>query len=234
MPAYRDPDDNLVPLFKYIAMENEAKSLLAGRPIFDDVEVCEIRSPGNKDVKVFPSTETSRWVDDPVTGRQRKQSYAERFSYQYRQFKEMAAQTKSGTPLEHAPFLSAGRRAELRALNIYTVEMLADVEGTELKNLGIGGREMKNQAMAFIEESRQGAPNKQMLAELEVLRAQNALLQDDLQAARAAPDEYAGMSDAQLREYVVANTGGIPLQGNPNRKTLVRMALAAKPQDKVA
>jgi hypothetical protein len=146
----------------------------------------------------------------------------------------MAAQTKSGTPLEHAPFLSAGRRAELRALNIYTVEMLADIEGTELKNLGIGGREMKNQAMAFIEESRQGAPNKQMLAELEVLRAQNALLQDDLQAARAAPDEYAGMSDAQLREYVVANTGGIPLQGNPNRKTLVRMALAAKPQDKVA
>jgi hypothetical protein len=231
MPAYKDPDDNLVALFKYKAEKNEAKTLQAGRPIFDDVEVCEIRSPGSKDVKVFPSTALSTvWVTDPETGEQRQQSYAERFSHQYRQFKEKAAQTKSGTPLEHAPFLSAGRRAELRALNVYTVEALADIEGAELKNLGPGGRDMKNQAIAFIEASLQSAPNLQLQAELEVLRARNQVLEEDLQAARAATDEYAAMSDAQLRDFVVANTGGIPLQGNPNRKTLVRMAQAADPQ----
>ena len=32
-----------------------------------------------------------------------------------------------------------------RALNLYTVEQLAAIDGQELKNLGPGGRELKNQ-----------------------------------------------------------------------------------------
>ena len=67
----------------------------------------------------------SHWSDDPVTGEQTQVTYAERFQHQYRQFKTAAAQTKTGTPLDHAPFLTEGRRAELRAQNIYTVEALA-------------------------------------------------------------------------------------------------------------
>ena len=48
-------------------------------------------------------------------------TYAERFHRQYRQFKEHAQQTKSGIPLAGVPFLFQTRKAELRALNIYTV-----------------------------------------------------------------------------------------------------------------
>jgi hypothetical protein len=104
MPANRDPDDNLVVLFKYLAIKNEVKSREEGREVFDDMEVCEIRAPGFKDIKVYPATAFARWLDDPWTGEQTKQSYAERFSHQYRQFKARATQTKTGTPLEHAPF----------------------------------------------------------------------------------------------------------------------------------
>ena len=151
----------------------------AGRPIFDDVEHCFITAPGSQDIKVFPANAFARWVGNPFGGGQTKQSYAERFSHQYQQFKAHVAQTKSGTPLEHAPFLSEARRAELKAQNVYTVEALADIEGNELKNLGPGGREMKNQAMAYIAESKLAAPTKQMLAELETLRIRNAILEED-------------------------------------------------------
>jgi len=175
MRANQDPDEVLVVLFKYHAEENELKTLEAGRPIFDDKEMCEIRAPGSKDVKVFPAHYFSRWVDDPLTGRQYRQTYAERFRHQYQQFKSQASQTKTGTPLEHAPFLSEGKRSEFRAQNIYTVEQLADIEGAELKNLGPGGREMKNAAMEYIAEGRNAAPNKQMMAELEALKARNAV-----------------------------------------------------------
>jgi hypothetical protein len=95
---------------------------------------------------VLPATSVSHWAIDPATGGQIKVTYAERFRRQYQQFKALTAQTKSGTPLTHAPFLTEGRRAEMRALNIYTVEQLAAIDGQELKNIGTGGRELKNAA----------------------------------------------------------------------------------------
>jgi len=232
----RDPDDALVVLFKYQAFENSAKSLEAGRPIFDDVEVCVIQSPGNKDVKTFRSTDITRWVDDPFTGQQRQQSYAERFQHQYRQFKANAAQTKTGTPLEHAPFLTDGRRAELRAQLVYTVEQLAGIEGNELKNLGPGGREMKNKAEEYIAEARGAAPNKQMLAELEMLKARNAVLEEDAvikarNAEQSGEGEFAGMDLDQIREFIKINTGQEPIGVRTmNRKTLVRLAMECRPE----
>jgi hypothetical protein len=233
-----DPDEMLVVLFKHVAVPNRRKSLEAGREIFDDEERCEIRVPGSKDIKEFPATAFARWVENPFTGEQVQQSYAERFSHQYRQFKANATQTKSGTPLEFVPFLSEGKRAELRAQNLYTVEQLAGIEGAELKNLGPGGRELKNAAEAFIEEGRALAPNKMMLAELEALKARNAVLEEDAErrkqlALEDKPDsEFEAMSLDQLRAYITEHTGQAPM-GSLNRKNLTRMALNSRP-DKAA
>jgi len=230
--AVKDPDEMLVVLFKHLALPNEVKSLAEGRPIFDDVEVCEVRSPGSRDVRVFPANTFARWINDPFTGGQTKQSYAERFSHQYRQFKSQHAQTKTGTPLDFAAFLSEGRRSELKAQNIYTIEQLAAIDGSELKNLGPGGREMKNSAMAYIDEAKASAPNKQMLAELEALKARNAILEEDMQARkeRGVDSEFDAMSLDELRAYIAEHTGQEPLGSkNMNRKTLVRMAENCRP-----
>jgi hypothetical protein len=235
----QDPDAALVAMFRQHAKLNEAKTAKEGRPIFDDEEVCEIRFPGSRNVSVFPATAMSHWTTDPETGAQVKVTYAERFRRQYQQFKSHTAQTKSGTPLDHAPFLTEARRAELRAQNIYTVEALAAVDGQELKNLGYGGRELKNGAIEYIAESKTGAPNLQMQAELEALRAKTAVLEEDLQAAKlaakkqaTAEGEFDDMTLDQLREYIKTNTGHAVI-GTPNRKALVRMAMDCRP-DKVA
>jgi hypothetical protein len=238
--AVRDPDDLLVVTFKHIAIHNETRSLGEGRPVYEDVEVCEIRSAGSKDVKVFPSTDTCRWVDDPFTGSQRKESYAERFRHQYQQFKRDAVQTKVGMPIDIAPFLSDARKAEMRALNVYTVEQLAAIDGAELKNLGPGGREMKNKAEEYIAESKSSAPNKMMMAELEQLRARNVILEEDAERKRATADpagdlEFERMDLDQLREYIATHSGQMPIgASNMNRKTLVRMAESVRPIEKVA
>jgi len=236
--AVRDPDEHLVVLFKNVALKNEVKTLAEGRPIFDDVEMCEVRWPGSRDVRIFPANHFARWVDDPFTGGQTTQSYAERFAHQYRQFKSQHAQTKTGTPLDFAAFLTDGRRSELKAQNIYTIEQLAAIDGAELKNLGPGGREMKNSAEAFIEEGKASAPNKQMQAELEALKVRNAILEEDMAARKArgegADSEFDAMSLDQLRAYIAEQTGQEPLGSkNMNRKTLVRMAENSRP-DKAA
>ena len=235
MPAYQDPDDKLVVLFKFHAKKNEGRSLAEGRPIYEDEEICEIRVPGSRDVKVFPANAFCGWIIDPQTGEQHSRTYADRFLQQYRQFQMHATQTKSGTPLEHVPFLTDARRAELRASNVYTLESLADIEGVELKNLGPGGRDMKNQAVAFIDASKSTAPVLQLQAELEAIKARNAILEEDaarlkeIAKAKAPRPENAfeEMSPEQLREYITAQTGQAP-QGNNSHKTLVRLALEAK------
>jgi len=224
----RDPDDALVAIFKHHAIKNEGKSIKEGRPIYDDMEIVEIRFAGSRSVSVFPAMAFSHWKNDPDTGEQTKVTYAERFPRQYRQFKEQTAQTKAGTPLGHAPFLTEARRAELRALNIYTVEALAHVDGQELKNLGHGGRELKNKAQEYIAESKQNAPNMAMAAELEALKARNAVHEDDAKAkAEKSAEPFDDMTLDMLRDFIQTNTGHAP-HGSINRKTLVRMATEAQ------
>lgn len=226
-----NPDDNLLVLFRNHAVPNEAKSVAAGRLICDDMEVIDIRRPGGRDYSSYPATEFCGWTVDPNTGGQVKVSYAERFSRQYQQFKLQSAQTKTGTPLTHAPFLTEARRAEMRALNIYTVEQLAAIDGQELKNLGTGGRDLKNAAANYVEESLRSVPNLQLQAELEALKAKNAVLQEDLESLKngKVDGEFEGMSLDQIREYIATNTGHAP-HGSYNRKTLVRMAMDARPE----
>jgi hypothetical protein len=230
MALQQDPDDALLVRFFHHANPNEAKSLAAGRPIFDDMEAIEIRSPGNRNtISVHPATEECGWRVDPETGGQVKITYAERFSRQYRQFKSQMAQTKAGTPLEYARFLTEGRRAELRALNIFTIEALATLDGQELKNLGPGGREMKNAAMEFIEQSKNNVPTLQLQAEIEALRARNMALEEDLLGRKNKELEFEGMSIEALRDFITEHTGHMP-RGNLDRKQLVRMAVEAQGQ----
>jgi len=219
-------DKGVVAVFRNDVVKNPVKSAQAGRPIFDDVEYVELRHPGSKDVGVYPSMERSHWAEDPVSGEQIPVTFAERFSKQYQQFKAHDQQTKSGTPLDYLTFLTAAKRAELRALNIYTAEALSTIDGNELKNLGPGGREMKNQTIEFLANSSDMAKVTRLEAELENIKARNQVLEDDLKLmpkVNEPPTEFDGMTDSEIREHIKSVTGVAP-KGNPSRRTLIRMA----------
>jgi len=231
--ATRDPDERTVALFKTITLQSPGKTLKEGRPMFDDVDVCELRYAGSRNVSVHPATAISHWIDDPFDGSQIAITYAERFPRQFQQFKMQATQTKAGTPIAYLQSITEARRAEFRALNIYTVEALADIDGTELKNLGPGGRDAKNAAIAYIEEAKTGAPNHAMMAELEALKARNEILEEDAKSLKdkvleiTAKGGLDDMSLDQLRAYITSTTGHAP-HGSLGRKTLLRMAQDAQ------
>ena len=185
--ARRDPDEALVALFKNHASLNNAKSLTEGRPIFDDVEVVEVRFAGSKDAGVYRSNDFSHWEVDEETGEQLHLTYAERWPKQYQQFKAKQQQTKSGTPLDYVPFLTDGKRSELRALNIYTIEALAELDGQPLKNLGVGGRELKNRAIEYLASSSHDGTILRQQSRIEALETQIRLLMDDKKIIVAGP-----------------------------------------------
>ena len=232
-----DPDENLVVIFTDHAILNEAKTLAAGRKIYDTMQVCKIYTPGSKDNSVAPALGHSHWIIDPETGGEVSVSYAERFKPQYRQYKERRTQTKSGTPLSEVPFLTAGRQAELRALNVYTLEQLAGIDGQELKNLGPGGRDLKNRAQEYIAESYAAAPSKALAIEFEKLKARNQVLEEDNELLKtklvSGEAEFEDMSSDALKEYIKVNTGAAPI-GQPSRRTLIRMAMDCRPESNKA
>lgn len=228
-------DKLLVARFYAEPVQNAEKSQRAGRPIFDDVEMCEIRSAGNKQTvwafrahEIWKEKPNQFGIVEPIT-------YAMRFQSQYQQFKAGEAQTMEGTPLSEAPFLTQGKRLELKALSIHTLEQLAALDGNPLKQLGIGGRELKNQAMAYLEKAAGTADVTRLAADVaglreavsekdkELAQLREALLAKTEGKAPAAASPFADWEDADLKNWLAEQTGAKP-KGNPSHASLVQMA----------
>lgn len=246
-------NDNLIgATFKTVPVENPTKSHKSGRPMFDDMEIVEIRMAANKQtVGVFPAHEVWKIVDQP-DGAREPVTYAQRFKDQYVKFKNNEAQSQSGTPLAELPFLTQAKRSELKALNIHTAETLAALDGHPLKVLGPGGRELKNKAQAYIENAAGSADTLRLIAENEAMKTQlNAMQKQMNDLVGAAPrvpstavesDDETGSEDddaeddpaeevstfqmwedVEIKNFIKDRTGTAP-KGNPNHETLVRMA----------
>jgi len=211
--------DNLViPRFYNHTIENKAKSKEAGRPIFDDMEVVEVRFAGDRNkVSVFPATAICGQSQDEE-GDYRPITYAERWPEQYKRFKAKQTQIMEGTPVDELPFLTQGKRAELKALSIYTAETLAALDGQPLKNLGQGGRDLKNQAQAYLDRAAGTADVTGMAAEIAELKQ----LITELRADKPV-SEFEAWTDTQIKDWIEEKINERP-KGNPSHATLVKRA----------
>lgn len=219
--------DNLViPRFYIHTMENKAKSKEAGRPIFDDMEVVEVRFAGNRQtVSVFPAHAICGEIQD-LDGDSQPMTYAQRWPDQYKRFKAKAQQIAAGTPIDELPFLTQAKRSELKALSIYTAEALAALDGNELKNLGQGGRELKNQAQAYLDNATGSADVTRMAKEIEELKQTVAELQAGKSPEAAEPvveSAFEEWPDDEIKDWIGERTGERP-RGNPSHATLVKRA----------
>ena len=210
-------DALVVPFFKTVAQQDMTASKKAGRPIFKDVEVVEVRIAGDRNfAPVFPAHAMWRRVNgEEVT-------YAQRFADAYERFAAGKEQVADGTPLSELPFLTEAKRAELRALKVYTAEALASLDGKNLTNLGGQGREMKNQAIAYLEKSTGTAGATALAAEVEALRAELAAVRaGEVEPAPVEPDPADDEKEA-LKARIADLTGSRP-RGNPSVETLREM-----------
>lgn len=219
------PNDHLVvPQFKIHTTPDKAASKLAGRPIYKDMEVVEIRMAANKQtVAVFPAHAVWKWVDTP-DGSREPMTYAMRFKDNYQKFKAQDAQAMSGTPLEELPFLTQAKRYELKAQNIYTAETLAAIDGQPLRNLGMGARELKDQAQAYLDKASGTAGVLLQSEEIATLKREIEALKAAQQPAGETDgglSPFQSWEDEDLKNWLAEATGERP-KGNPNHATLVR------------
>lgn len=148
---------------------NPSKSDAAGREIHDEIEMWELRFPGNNlhvPTGRVTDVERARWPQ------------------QYEAFKKSGnfAEGHSGTPLEQWPFVGRAMIAELRYLNILSVEHLAAVDDNGISRMGPGGRKLVECARAWLQDAADGATTMQLAAAKvalqETVDVQNAKIND--------------------------------------------------------
>ena len=153
-------DDKLFVVFYGGTRINEAKSQEAGRPVHDDVDLIKIIIPGQRDSVVAEAT----------------YDYQQRFPRQWAQYKANKEQTGSGTPLSELTWLTAAQIADLKAMNVHTVEQLASISDAQAHSF-MGFHGLKQRAQTYLDASAGNAPLLKMQTELESRDAQIAELQ---------------------------------------------------------
>lgn len=220
------------PRFYIHPVQNKAKSDKEGRPIFEPKSFVELRHPGDRlysfvdEIDEHGRSLAKRADGTPVS------DYSERFPRDFAAFKRGEERAAVGTPLEEWSALSRSRAAELKALNILTVEELADVQDGALDKMGMGARAEREKARTFLAASKGGAETNAMAARIAQLEEMVARLTapvaqtitTDLRHPLDTPDvPIEQATDAQLKEYIKRETGQAP-RGTPSRDTLLNKA----------
>lgn len=209
--------DNL-PSFQQTAAQYNHEPALA--PLFflhEGMECVKVLKAGDsRTVSVFPahSQYDANEFGEPMT-------YAERWPYQYAQFKDGNKQTANGTPLNEAPFLNPSRIADLNALKVFTLEGLATFDDRYISRMGGNGYNLKTMAQEFLAKKSLPA----MDVDVAALVKQNAELMAKLEAQNNQPvanDPYEGIDDSELKERIKGFTGS-PVKGPVKRDVLVGM-----------
>lgn len=223
-------DITITPVFKHITVEDIPASEREQRPVMKTLEVVEVRFAGSKLYSpVFPTT--AFWQRDG----HRTVTYAERWADQYRAFLEGDTQKAAGTPLEMLkPFgISDSQLSLCRALRIYSIESLHNLEGTNLKSLQMNANPLKEMARKFMADRSSGVAASSEIEDLkrqiEALKAAQPLSLTDStpaeieQAIVTADAEFEAMDDAALKAFIKAKTGRAPT-GTPGHDWLVNAA----------
>jgi hypothetical protein len=161
-----EEDKRLFVQFFHEAVKNEVRSAAEGRVIYDEVPMVKIITPGSRDVMVTKASQT----------------YRDRFPKQWEAFiKAQDQQNISGTRLELVPFLTVGQIAELKAMNVMTLEQLANLSDTVMHRF-MGAHKLRQQAKAYLMAAFEAEPITRMQAELDKRDAEIAVLKQQVAA----------------------------------------------------
>lgn len=173
-------DSNLLVEFSNEAVHLEYESEKQGRAVFENVPHIRIRFPGDRNREIFrrvrfTTDEANPHFPDP-----------QRFPRQWAAFKANEEQLPNGTPLAAWGVLNKAVIAELNMLGVLTVEQLATLSDSSAEKLGLGWRDWRNKAQAFLARSES---QDALLEKIQQLEAQVAAMQQAPKRGRPRKDE---------------------------------------------
>ena len=151
-------DDRLGVLFYMKVVEDPQRTAEEGRKCFREEEYVKIMVPGDRMNVVDRPVQRTGVV--PTDDRMR-------FNRQYERFKQQQAQVvNEGTPLSLWPQMPAPLAEELKFINIYTVEQLAELSDTYVNKVPMG-HHWKQKAAQFTQALKDQALVNKLQASVE-------------------------------------------------------------------
>ena len=172
------------------AVHQTFESETAGRPIFKDVPFIRITIPGDV---------------NNVIERQVSESDKKRYPRAWAEYQRGEVQGLSGTPLEQWPQITRSQVKEAKYFECHTVEQLATLNDAACQRLGMGFRELREKAKAYLNLSTESAANQAQAEENEKLRKEMAELRELIQAGAtgAAAERKPGRPKKETEETTV-------------------------------
>lgn len=165
--------DNFTPSNLFVEFYDDAvevtyRSEAEGRPVYENRTFVRIIVPGDA-TNIIETIATPQHIQD--------------FPRQYERYKQGAAKVQEGTPLEMWPPINKAQVKEAKYFEIHTVEQLASISDGAMMKMGMGWRDLRNKAQAYLNAAKDGAvvaqqaaENKRLHEEIEALKAQIAAL----------------------------------------------------------
>lgn len=151
-------DQLLVKFFRHPEL-SQIKSKNSGMPIYDDVTMVEVLTPGEKDpVRVLAD-----------------EMHKRRFPKQWEAYQTGQDLAQSGTPLDHLFPAEPGAVLSLKAFHIFTIQQLASLSDTAIGNIPMG-RTLVDRATAYVASAQGGKTFHAMEAMQKQLDDMRALL----------------------------------------------------------
>lgn len=160
------------------AVQNNFQTTAKGYPVFDPVVFCRILTPGN----------TSSIWDQPA-----RDIDKQRFPRHWAHFENKTTHMESGLPVDQWSVISLTTAATLKALNIHTVETLAQVSDANVFKIGTGGTELREKAKAFVASHKEPDLAQKLAVDLQHQKEDNEALRTQMaeMSARVAAMEQA-------------------------------------------
>lgn len=144
-------------------VEQKFKSVKEGRPVFQDVPHIRLVTPGDRNnAPVFIATD----------------EHKNKYRQAWKAFENNDHRQMIGTPVHMLPGISKSQAVEAEHFNVHTIEQLAEISDSTIMSMGIGFRDLRNRAKAYISASKDRARENE-------LQEKNAALQSQIDELKA-------------------------------------------------
>ena len=152
--------------FERVPIEDKKASLQAGHYVAQDIDYALVTPPYSKDI--FRAKVRS-WLEqiekDMNDGRVPKE-WVDNYRKAYDMWKNGQEMPLKGSPIRGWGVISPAQQETLIRMNLLTIEDLSQINDEGLSRIGMGARDLKNKAIAWLSQLNDKGPLTQEVAEL--------------------------------------------------------------------
>lgn len=167
--------------FEQRAIEDRNASIASGGMIMRDVDYVIVRQVGSKDTVEKDAVEWLVDLDRLAANGAYPGEWVRHFREKYNAFKAGQIEPEMGLPVRHWPSLSKAQAENLIGAGVRTVEDIAAMNEPTMQRVGMGARELKKKAQAYLESRDANKAAEQITA----LRIENEAKDDRISTLEA-------------------------------------------------